>query len=220
MIPRRKRPVLRGSDSDLHWEAWLERYAERRRRRETSLLAGLLMIILALLVLGTLLVCERACADGPADVPFSWVGTRADHETRIDLFLTDYFSKCSPRKLARAREVVPVLLDVCEAAQVNPALVAAIVTHESTWDASAVGGLGERGLMQVAPNAHRGEVPADAEGQLRLGVRILTEAYARCGTTIGAVSWYGTGSTCKPYRGAERRLRMAAKIQGATDGRD
>jgi len=33
-------------------------------------------------------------------------------------------------------------------------------------------------------------------------------------TVIGAVSYYGTGYTCKPYRGAELRIKTALEIEG------
>jgi hypothetical protein len=166
---------------------------------------GLVLIVAAFAIAITF--ATKTCQ---ADVAFEWSGERAQHEERIDAWLVTYFSKCSPYKLRRARAVLPALLEVCEREKVNPYLVAAIVTLESTWDVKALGKLGERGLMQVM----RGDaVPSDAAGQIGAGVAILRKAFERCGTTEGAVSLYATGSSCRPYRGTALRLRLAEEIE-------
>lgn len=177
---------------------------EQNRRREFRV--GLVLITAAIAIAITFL-CETCTADDR--VQFEWTGDRATHAERIDGWLVRYFSKCSPYKLRRARAVLPVLLDVCEREGVSPYLVAAIVTLESTWDAKALGKLGEKGLMQVM----RDNVPPDAAGQIGAGVAILKRAWEKCGTVAGAVSLYATGASCRPYRGTALRMRLAEEIE-------
>jgi len=191
----------------------------RARRREIEAhrrdrLIGALAIIVAAIIVAVFVVTEIAEADvKPApDVAFAWPAgtTAAEHGKRINDFLAWFFASCSPRRLARAHKVVPVLLVEAESAGVNPALVAAIVTLESTWRVGAVGSRGEVGLMQLI----RRGAPTEPAANLRAGIALLVESYRQCGTTYGAVSMYATGETCA-WDGAARRLRLAARIEGA-----
>ncbi len=146
-------------------------------------------------------------ADGAA-VGWDWTETREEYDKRINDFLTWYFANVDPRKLASAREVVPVLLDVAEAERVNPSLVAAIITCESSWRAGVRGGLGEVGLMQI----NRRGVSHEPAENIRAGIAMLRTSFARCGTIEGAVAYYATGSSCR-WKGAARRVQIAARIE-------
>lgn len=200
---------MTGADLDLS-----NLIASRRREIEASRrarLAGAIVYLVVVAVLTAVLVADIASADEPPPVVgFGWPTgtTAAEHAERLDAFLIEFFAKCSPRKLARAREVVPVLLAEASAADVNPALVAAIVTLESTWRADALGQRGEVGLMQI----NRDGASTDPATNLREGIAILRHSYDVCGTTVGAVSYYATGSTCE-WSGAARRMRLAQRIE-------
>lgn len=154
------------------------------------------------------LIGRPACADG-AELSFIWNAPREVYAEKIDRFLVNYFSKCNPRKLANARKLAPVVIDAAERHNVNPAIIAAIVSYESTWKSGAVGKLGEIGLMQVN-NRVIGDDPAE---QLDAGIEMLKASHAKCGSVIGAISLYATGHSCKPYRGAELRVALAKKIE-------
>lgn len=172
---------------------------------------GLALIAIALLIIAALLVSERVQCD-PARVPEVQFRNAYSHEEaarKIDAWIDVFFAKCNPKKATAARKLIPIVVDTAIEADVNPALVAAMVTLESSWQPIAVGKLGEIGLLQVM-----GGKATTAQEQLAEGLAILSAAYEECGTTIGAVSKYATGKTCKPYRGARLRLRMAAKIEG------
>lgn len=142
------------------------------------------------------------------DLQFQWNDSRAEYSRKIDAFLVDFFSKCNPKKLQNARQIVPILIDVCEAEGVNPAIVASIVSYESTWRTEAMGKIGEVGLMQVV-----GSTANDARSQLFDGIRRLKLCYEECKNIEGALSLYATGKSCRVYRGAELRMKMARKIE-------
>ena len=126
--------------------------------------------------------------------------------------MRDYFHACSPRKLARALALVPEVIAATQEQQVNPAIVGAIISLESTWDPEAVGALGEVGLMQVGRTAGV-EIAPGVRGQLDAGLSVLRRAYETCGTVEGALSLYATGRNCTPYRGARLRMALARRIE-------
>lgn len=156
-------------------------------------------------------ICSRApiaAAQTADEIAFEWSAPREEYARKIDAFLSDYFAHCSPRKLKAARAIVPILLDVAEREGVNPILIAAIITHESTWNYSATGDLGEVGLMQVN-NISPTQDPAE---QLTIGIGVLRAAFSRCGAVENAISYYATGKNCRTYKGAKLRIKMARRI--------
>lgn len=166
----------------------------------------ILGMLLAILLLLTFSV-KMCMAEAP--LVFHWNAPREVYAAKIDRFLVSYFAKCAPSKLANARRVVPTVLDISEEMGVNPAIVSGIITRESTWQPTARGKLGEVGLMQVN-NVASNDDPAV---QLRIGIGILKDAFAKCGTIEGAISLYATGKSCKVYRGAKYRIRTAQQIE-------
>lgn len=144
-------------------------------------------------------------------VTFGWVGTVADRTAQVERFVDEWFGTCSPKKRAAARALVPTVVAAAHDGDVSPAIIAAIVSYESTWQPIAIGKLGEVGLMQVG---HWTGAPLDTpRAQLDAGISILRHAYAVCSTVSGALSYYATGESCKEYRGARLRVRLAAHIE-------
>lgn len=95
----------------------------------------------------------------------------------------------------------------------EPAVVKAIITVESGWNASAVGDGGESiGLMQVQPrwHSHRlsdGESLFTPEVNVRVGCEILSELIGKYGNYEDALSVYNSGNTEDGKAYAERILR-------------
>jgi hypothetical protein len=177
-------------------------------------LSGILAILSAIIgprlaVAGTARDARSGTAARPIpSVEFTWSGEPAAREAQIEKWLRHWFAKCSPRKLHAALEHVPAVVEASHDGDVNPAIVAAIVSLESTWKTDARGRLGEVGLMQVM-----GSRATSAREQLDDGVAKLQLGWKRCGTTVGAVSYYATGHTCGAVEVAGRRVRMAAEIE-------
>lgn len=185
-----------------------------KRERREMLITGLVLIAAAIVAACLFWASEAKAAKSADELPsvsFAWVQPREVYEAKIDKFLGWFFQNVNPRKLKQARSLVPTLLDATERHGVNPSLVAAMVTLESSWQPASVGKLGEVGLLQVM----RSDAPlTDPTAQLDHGLTILKQSFEECGTTIGAVSKYATGRSCKEYKGARLRIRMAAKIEG------
>jgi hypothetical protein len=200
---------------DLQWENLIRSYRRHHEQRRRSRLAGALILLLIILSLGLLTLVDIARADGrPSVAPdpvvaWDWTATREEYGKRINDFLTTWFAQCNPHKLAAARELVPTVLDVAEAERFNPAIIAAIITLESSWQPGALGKLGEVGLMQINLRG----ASADPAENIRTGIGMLREGMAQCGTVVGAISYYATGSRCSARQVALRRVRLAARIE-------
>jgi hypothetical protein len=196
----------------MRWPQQEEDPREVDRRARLFLVAVVLTAVFAVL---TAVIGPRLCEAGPAPLPnvaFSWSGEPDARAAQIGRFLEEWFRDCSPRKLVQAQRHVPDVVAVAQGADVNPALIAAVVTYESSWEPGARGKIGEVGLMQVGrwTSIREGASPRE---QLEAGAAVLRRAYARCGTTAGALSFYATGRSCALYRGARLRLRLAAHIE-------
>jgi hypothetical protein len=169
------------------------------------ILSGVLAVLTA--IIGPRLAAAAPSVEIPS-VEFAWRGEPAAREAQIAGWLRHWFAKCSPRKLHAALEHVPEVVAASHDGDVNPDLVSAIVSLESTWNPGARGKLGEVGLMQVL-----GSRATTAREQLDDGIEKLRLGWERCGTTVGAVSYYATGHTCGAVEVAGRRLRLAAEIE-------
>jgi len=132
----------------------------------------------------------------------------ASYRSSLRNFVVWFHRACRADRLAPALELVDQVVDVSFAHRVNPAIVAAIVTHESSWRSAAIGKLGEVGLMQVM----RGRARSPRE-QLEEGVELLVAAHEECPTVAGAISRYARGRGCGVYRGARLRVDLAERIE-------
>jgi soluble lytic murein transglycosylase-like protein len=183
---------------------------EEDRRTRIFLFAFVLAILTA--CLAAIGFNAEAARERPLPaIEFRWVGTAEARTAQIERFVTEWFATCSPWKRGQARALIPDVIAAAEAGNVNPALVAAIVSYESTWQPAALGKLGEVGLMQV--NNWTGTPLDTPRAQLDAGIATLNHAYDVCGTVAGALSYYATGKSCAVYRGARLRIRMAAHIE-------
>jgi soluble lytic murein transglycosylase-like protein len=88
---------------------------------------------------------------------------------------------------------------------VPAALILAVSFRESSWKTTAVGGLGEVGIMQTHGVASRGCELLTRRGQLDCGTRVLAESLRVCGSWERALSRYATGQ-CKPLTDRVRRI--------------
>lgn len=86
--------------------------------------------------------------------------------------------------------------------QIDPRLIAAIATVESRWDAQAVGGHGEIGLMQILPDTASFVARSiglaeydlrDPATNLELGTAYLAALFGQYGSLGGALAAYNGG---------------------------
>lgn len=116
-----------------------------------------------------------------------------------------------PGEMPRGRAYyLPIATAQARALGLPPEVADAVIRVESGYDPGAVGGVGERGLMQVLPStaAMLGftgtpDQLADPETNIRLGVRYLARAWALTG-----------GDLCRTlmkYRAGHGEERMSAR---------
>ena len=129
-------------------------------------------------------------------------------------YITDFMQPISKtriykRRLKAALELVPVVVTHARLQEIDPLLVAVVISFESSWDFTAVGKLGERGLMQLHGPPTRGFDMSDPVQQIAAGCAHLARALEFCkGDLPGALSRYGTGGECRPVaRFVKWRLR-------------
>lgn len=90
---------------------------------------------------------------------------------------------------------------------VPAALLVTVQFLESSLMASAVGGRGEIGIMQVHPSMQAGCQMGTRRGQMDCGASILAAARERCGSWRGALTAYAQRSgRCTPDSERVRKL--------------
>jgi hypothetical protein len=140
----------------------------------------------------------------------AFIALKLEHAPRHYLYDAD----------ARARFVAE-LRAAGAAHDIDPALLAVISYLESSWMPGAVGGIGERGVMQVHGAAADGCDLSTRRGQLDCGAAWLRRSYDACGSWPGALTMYATGA-CKPRtdrvkRLVKYRLKMWEGVSNAVD---
>jgi hypothetical protein len=159
-------------------------------------------------------------------ISFEWADTREIYAQKVTRHILSRYATCNPKKYQgklcnRALDLVSVLLDTCRDENVNPLLIAAIISLESNWDVSCMeSNTGAYGLMQVNTGWKNAavveEYTLDPAEQLKDGITILKISLAKCGTVRGALAFYATGKTCIPIPTSDLRYKMAIKIDGGS----
>jgi len=132
------------------------------------------------------------------------VAVRADEKAELEAYITDFLKPISKtrvykKRLAAALALVPTVITHAKLQEIDPLLVAVMISSESSWDFTAVGKLGERGLMQTHGRAAKGFDMADPVQQIAAGCAHLARALEFCkGDLPGALTRYGTGGKCRP----------------------
>jgi hypothetical protein len=182
-----------------------------------DVLAAVFTIFVLVFAWGAINTCNEAGAVDAihvkGDISFTCAGTEGPHYEKIDAFLQYYFRACNPRKLDNARAILRDVVDISDSENVNPYLVAAIIRHESSWNQTARGALGEAGLMQINNLPIQITEKWTIRDQITRGIGMLLDSYARCGSVLGAVSHYATGKSCRVYRGARIRVKLAQRME-------
>jgi soluble lytic murein transglycosylase-like protein len=131
---------------------------------------------------------------------------KSTHEEEITAYLQD-FLRVYPKRLAQALSYVPIVVEASFYEQVDPLLVATVISFESSWQHGVIGRKGEKGLMQVHGLAAKGFDLTTIRGQVRAGVAHLGECWDKCGGDIAeTLGCYSTKGACNGnYWFAKRR---------------
>jgi hypothetical protein len=122
---------------------------------------------------------------------------QADVTTELTEFITD-FLKLYPQRRKAALTYIPTIVAEC-GEDIDPLLIAVIVSMESSWRVKALGKLNEVGLLQIMPRYAKGYHLEDPHEQIRAGINHLRKALKMCkGNIKDAVNAVGCGR-CKPH---------------------
>ncbi len=111
----------------------------------------------------------------------------------------------------RAMQYAPLVVHWAEQRALDPILLAVIVNRESTWRTTAIGSIGELGLMQVKNYMTKHIDQSTPSGQIEAGTLVLKVCMDKCnGITEQALTCYATKTgRCKPgYSGLKRSMRL------------
>jgi soluble lytic murein transglycosylase-like protein len=146
------------------------------------------------------------------------IPAQADDKAVLEAYVIDFLKPISKtrvykKRLRDALRLIPSVVTHAKLQGIDPLLVAVIISYESSWDFTAVGKLGEKGLMQTHGRASRGFDMTDPVQQIAAGCAHLARALEFCkGDLPGALSRYGTGGGCRPVaRFVKLRLRAYRK---------
>lgn len=162
-------------------------------------------------------------ASKPADVEPKSRLTREQHN--IVQFIAKTYSVASDA----AEHFVFEAFSAGRAARIDPHLVLAVMSVESSFNPRAQSHQGAKGLMQVLARVHQDKFEPfggakavfDPMANIRVGTEILKDYLARAGSVPGALKWY-VGAALMPDDGGYgakvlfQRERIAAAAAGRT----
>jgi len=112
------------------------------------------------------------------------------------------------KRKQKAYTYIPIIEKYSDKYNIDPLLIAIIISCESSWKLKVIGKIGEQGLMQVHGIAMKGFNIYNPDGQIHSGVKFLSQSFDRCKSITGAISYYMTGKTCKPIKPAKYRYGL------------
>lgn len=129
----------------------------------------------------------------------------------VQQYVRDWSANLPPRYYRRALEQVPSVVSWSVVYDIDPLLVAVLVSLESSWRVDARGKVGEIGLMQIHPKNRRaleGADMRDGDGQIEAGVKWLRACIDQCGDVRRGLNAYATGHCDPEWRGLAYRWRL------------
>lgn len=158
-------------------------------------------------------VAESTVVEVPAPVDST------NHEAILSTWLDRFFNNVDPRKLTEAKKLIPAVIEAALNENLDPLLVAVVVSCESSWKTDAAGGIGEVGLMQVHGEAARGFDVKTVSGNLAAGTRWLATLIQRYGSVErGLRAYIGGGPRAKKAAAWRMKVyRAELRRQGLTE---
>jgi hypothetical protein len=137
----------------------------------------------------------------------------SDYAAELVEFIEDFLKPVEKtynysRRYATAMEMIPSILDYCEQYNIDPLLVAVLISLESSWHRHIYGQLGEVGPLQVMPRyfAKRFDLTT-LDGQLHAGISHLRQSLDECNQRLDhAINYYGS-CRCEPVQNFARYRR-------------
>jgi len=127
----------------------------------------------------------------------------------ILMMIAEYFGGVYPKSEALAQSYVPIVIEECDKENVDPIMMATIITFESGWRTHAVGKKrGEIGLGQLLGEAKGGSDLKTPRKQINKSVIWFAKKKKQCnGNLVRAIGAYMSGK-CKALTMAKERYRF------------
>lgn len=127
----------------------------------------------------------------------------------INSYVSD-FLRNDPARLDKALALLPTIRDLSNENGIDPLLTVLVITWESSWYTTALGGDNEIGLMQVIPGGvcAKGQDLSTPEGQIKAGVECLALSRDSCnGTLKQTLTMYASGKCKSKSKRTQRKIR-------------
>lgn len=137
-------------------------------------------------------------------------------EQQLEDYVTEWMSTIRfcysyDQRLEDAKSYIPIVVKYSEQYDVDPFLIAIVISEESSWRMRAVGKSNDTGLMQVIPRYFEQFDLTTADGQIHAGVSHLRKSLDQCGGNVEQALTYYKCNRCTPVhrkmRGRARRYR-------------
>lgn len=133
----------------------------------------------------------------------------------VTRYVEDWAANLPPKFRRRALAQVSSVAQWSARYEIDPLLVAVLVSLESSWRVDARGKVGEIGLLQIHPRNRRALEGADmstGNGQIEAGVKWLRFCVEQCGGDLRrGLNAYATGHCSPEWRGLAYRWRLYQK---------
>jgi hypothetical protein len=138
-------------------------------------------------------------------------GLRADEPksdaVAVEAYIRWFHRNVKQSRTEKALEALPAVLKYSEQYNVDPLLVACIISFESSWRPRP-GGLAEIGYMQIHPRWWpKGFDRETMEGQIGAGAWRLRAAFDKCPSVERALTHYASGSCTPRTETTKKKIR-------------
>lgn len=134
----------------------------------------------------------------------------ADNE--VSRFIFEWTKNLAPRYRLRAFRHKASVVHWSLEYEVDPLLVARLISLESSWRQSVEGSLGEIGLMQIHHSEKKKKYDVrDPDQNIRAGCELLKECVDQCENLKAAIGCYGAGYCTESGTWLARRWRLHQK---------
>jgi hypothetical protein len=143
-------------------------------------------------------------------------GELSPTESFVSNFLQNY-----PSRKQKALELVPVIESEAEKAGFDPLLIAVMISLESSFKTSAVGGIGEVGVMQVVPGGvcAKGFDLSKPDEQIKAGVNCLRMGRDVCGNDLTRIlTVYASGRCVSKSRRTQAMIKHRIAVYNKAKG--
>ena len=147
------------------------------------------------------------------EAPQAPTASTPDQEAILTSYVEWFFSKTNKAGLKPAKKLIPLVIAAAEKENLDPLLVAVVISCESSWKVGAVGrSHGEVGLMQLHGQAKRGFDVTTVEGNLAAGCRWLASRIEKYGSVERGVRHY-IGFSERAKKAGTWRMRKYREAQ-------